>query len=256
MIGPMKTPEIYTIKQIADLASVTTRTMRYYDQIGLLRPTKTGRNGYRYYDRDSLLRLQQILFLRELDVPLREIQNLLNQTDLDLPAALARQRNALEGKRKRLQTLIKTIDHTIANLRGDNEMDDKDYFEGFDQSQYEEEVKERWGDNPKYAESQRRWKSYSKDEKEAIVKAGGEISIRMVASEDSSADDEDVQTAVGEYYAHMNKYFYSFDLPFYSNLADMWVADERFAANYEKIRPGGAEFVRQAVHIYCDRQQT
>ena len=135
-------------------------------------------------------------------------------------------------------------------------MDDKEYFEGFDHSQYEEEVKERWGDTPQYAESQRKWKRYSREQKAAIFKKNSEITLRMVAQADSSPGDEDVQTAVGEYFKHMNESFYTFNLEFFRNLSDMWVADERFAANYEKIRPGGAKFVRQAVHIYCDNQKT
>jgi len=253
MIGFMKGSELYTIKQIADMAHVTTRTLRYYDQIGLLRPAQTGENSYRYYDRDSLLRLQQILFLRELDVPLSDIREMLNKPELDLQVVLTGHRAALDGRRVRLQTLIDTIDHTIANLKGENKMNDKDYFDGFDQSQYEDEVKERWGDSSQYTESQKNWKSYSKEQQEEIKQAGGEITVRMVGKADSSPEDEDVQTAVGEYYAHMNKYFYTFELGFYRNLADMWVADERFAVNYERIRIGGAEFVRQAVHIYCDR---
>ena len=248
----MNETQAYTIKQIADLASVTTRTLRYYDQIGLLSPASTGGNGYRYYDRSSLLRLQQILFLRELDVPLQEIRRLLSQPNLDLQAVLSRHRAALDRRRKRLQKLIETIDHTIANLKGENNMTDSEYFEGFDQSQYEEEVRERWGDTPQYAESQRKWKSFTKEQKDAILKTSSELTLRMVAQADSSPDDADVQAAVGEYFTHMNQSFYTFNLEFFRNLSDMWVADERFAANYEKIRKGGAAFVRQAVHIYCD----
>ena len=252
----MNETQTYTIKQLADMASVTTRTLRYYDQIGLLVPASTGGNGYRYYDRESLLRLQQILFLRELDVPLKEIRGLLSQPDLDLQVVLCRHRTALDGRRKRMQKLIETIDHTIANLKGENTMTDNEYFEGFDQSQYEEEVKERWGDTPQYAESQRKWKSFSKEQKDAILKKSSELTLRMVAQEGSTPEDADVQAAVGEYFTHMNQSFYTFNLEFFRNLSDMWVADERFAANYEKIRTGGAEFVRQAVHIYCDKHQT
>ena len=248
----MNNTQAYTIKQIADLASVTTRTLRYYDQIGLLSPASTGGNGYRYYNRGSLLRLQQILFLRELDVPLQEIRGLLSQPNLNLQTVLSRHRAALDGRSKRLQKLIETIDHTISNLKGENNMTDSEYFEGFDQSQYEEEVRERWGDTPQYAESQRKWKSFTKEQKDAILKTSSELTLRMVAQADSSPDDADVQAAVGEYFTHMNQSFYTFNLEFFRNLSDMWVADERFAANYEKIRKGGAAFVRQAVHIYCD----
>lgn len=131
-------------------------------------------------------------------------------------------------------------------------MSDKDYFEGFDETQYEDEARERWGDTPQYAESQRKWKSYTKAQKEAIKQKGGEITTRMVGTAQSSPADEDIQQAVSDYYAYLTDSFYSCDVEFLRNLADMWVADPRFAINYDRIREGGAEFVREAVHIYCD----
>jgi len=244
----------YTIKEIAGLAGVTTRTIRYYDEIGLLSPAETGGNGYRYYDQDSLLRLQQILFFRELDVPLKDILHIINLPDFNLLEALENHRTALLGRVKRLDTLIETVDQTIANLKGDSKMMEKEYFEGFDESQYEEETKQHWGHTSQYAESQRKWSNYSKDQKEAIKAEGGEITVRMVSTDpDAKPDDPDVQAAVGEYYAYLNKYFYTCEVNFLRGLADMWVQNPRFAVNYERIREGGAAFVRQAVHIYCDQ---
>jgi DNA-binding transcriptional MerR regulator len=246
----------FTIKEIADLAGVTTRTLRYYDEIGLLSPADVGGNGYRYYDQDSLLRLQQILFFRELDVPLDEIQLIMSRPDFNLLGALERHRSALLDRSKRLNRLIDTIDNTIAEIKGDSSMKDKEYFEGFDESQYEEEVRQRWGNTPQYAESQKKWASYSKEQKEAIKVEGGEITRRMVALDpDTAPDDPDVQAAIGEYHAYINRYFYTCDVEFIRNLADMWVEDPRFAINYERIREGGAAFVRQAVHIFCDRHR-
>ena len=245
----------YTIKQLADLAGVTTRTLRYYDQIGLLIPAETGNNGYRYYDRNSLLRLQQILFFRELDMPLKDIRAIMGGVDFDLLQALEAHHLSLETRVKKLHTLIDTIDQTIATLKGEWIMADKDYFEGFDETQYEDEVKEHWGDTPHYAESQKKWQSYTDEQKEAIKQEGGRIAVRMVAEDSSSPDDPDVQAAVGDYYAYLNRSFNTCDLAFLRGLADMWVQDPRFAANYERIREGGAEFVCQAVHIYCDLDQ-
>jgi DNA-binding transcriptional MerR regulator len=154
----------YTIKDIADLASVTTRTIRYYDEIGLLNPAHTGDNGYRYYDDGSLLRLQQILFFRELEVPLKDIQLIMNRPDFNLSEALKNHRAALQSRAKRIDRLIDTIDQTIATIKGDWKMTEKEYFEGFDETQYEDEVKERWGNTTQYAESQRKWSSYTKDQ--------------------------------------------------------------------------------------------
>lgn len=242
----------YTVKQLAELAGVTPRTLHYYDEIGLLRPVHIEANGYRRYDHSSLLILQQILFYRELDVPLKEIQKIITDPAFSQADALEEHRSKLQLQAKRITTLIETIDQTIATLKGEWIMSDKEYFEGFDESQYEDEARQRWGDTPQYAESQRKWKSYTKEQKEEIKQKGGEITIRMVGTDQSKPADADIQQAVADYYAYLTGYFYKCDVEFLRNLSDMWVADERFAINYERIHEGGAEFVRQAVHIYCD----
>lgn len=246
----------YTVNEFAKLANVTTRTLRYYDQIGLLTPAQVGGNGYRYYDHASLLRLQQILFFRELDVPLKDIHTIINQPNFDLVKALQNHRNALETRAKRLKTLMDTIDQTIATMKGEWIMSEKEYFEGFDENQYAEETQQRWGHTPQYAESQRKWSRYSMDEKEEIKLKGGDIIKRMVTTNPhAKPDDPDVQQAVADYHAYINQYFYTCDVEFMRNLADMWVADERFAINYERIREGGVKFANQAVHLYCDKHQ-
>jgi len=246
----------YTIKDIADLAGVTTRTIRYYDEIGLLSPANTGENRYRYYDQNNLLRLQQILFFRELDVPLKEIARIMSRPEFDLVSALENHRSALQRKASRLEALMNTLDQTIASVKGEGFMSDNEFFEGFDESQYEDEAHERWGDDPKYSESQAKWSSYSKEQKEAIKAEGGRLTVRMV-SENSEAtpDDPDVQAAIGEYHAYLNKYFYTCEISFLRGLADGWVEDPRFAINYERIREGGAAFIREAVHIFCDQNE-
>ncbi|MCJ7569099.1 MAG: TipAS antibiotic-recognition domain-containing protein [Anaerolineales bacterium] len=135
-------------------------------------------------------------------------------------------------------------------------MSDREIFEGFDESQYEDEVRERWGDSPRYTESQAKWSSYSEEQKQAIKAEGGDLAVRMVGMDpNASPDDADVQTAIGEYHAYINKYFYTCDVSFLRGLADNWVQDPRFAINYEAIREGGAAFVGKAVHFFCDRNE-
>ena len=246
----------YSIKKIADLAGVTTRTLRFYDEIGLLTPASVGENGYRYYDQGNLMRLQQILFFRELDVPLDDILLIMSQPDFNLVGALESHRTALKKRAKRLEKLINTVDRTIETIKGENTMKEQEMFEGFDETKYEEEVRQRWGDTPQYAESQRKWASYSKEQKTAIKEEGGQFAIRMVTTNpNAKPDDVDVQAAIGEYLAYFNKYFYACDAEFLRNLSDMWVADERFAINYERIREGGAKFLRDAVYIFADRKK-
>jgi DNA-binding transcriptional MerR regulator len=245
---------VYTIKEIADLADVTTRTIRYYDEIGLLDPADIGENGYRYYDNDSLLRLQQILFFKELDVPLKEINLIINRPEFNLVDALEKHRSSLKIRVKRLNALIATIDSTIEVIQGEKKMAKKDYFKGFNEAQYENKVKECWGNTPQYAESSKKRAVFSKEQKKAIKAEGMHIAIRMVGTDPNiSPDDPDVQAAVGEYHMYLNKYFYTCDVSFLGGLADMWVEDVRFAVNYEKIREGGTKFVRDAVHIFCDK---
>lgn len=243
----------YTINELAKLSNVTTRTLRYYDQLGLLTPAQIGNNGYRYYNRENLLRLQQILFFRELDVPLKEIRNIIDRPNFDLVEALQTHRKALVQRAERVKTLIETIDETIASFKGEWIMSEKDYFEGFDENQYAEEAQQRWGHTPQYAESQKKWGSLSKQEKEALKVKSAELTARMVGNNpNAKPEDPDVQAAVAEYHAFINDNFYRCDVAFMRGLADMWEADPRFAANYEQIREGGSVFVRKAVHIYCD----
>jgi DNA-binding transcriptional MerR regulator len=246
----------YSIKRIADLASVTTRTLRYYDEIGLLRPAGTGENGYRYYDQGNLLRLQQILFFRELDVPLDDILLIMSQPDFNLAEALEKHKKALKSRVSRLEKLINTVDQTIQSIKGKSTMKEEALFEGFDESKYEAEVKERWGNTPQYEESIRKLASYSREQKQAIKEEGGKLALRMVTSNSNAKpDDPDVQAAIEDYLAYFNKYFYTCDAEFLRNLSDMWVEDERFAINYERIREGGAKFLRDAVYIFADKMK-
>jgi hypothetical protein len=133
-------------------------------------------------------------------------------------------------------------------------MTDEDYFRGFDQSEYEEEARERWGDTPHYAESQKRWASYSAAEREAIKAEGGDILARLVGrGSEASPADLDIQAAAADYYTYINKRFYPCDLAMFRVLSEGWVADPRFTATFDRFREGGATFAREAVQIFCDR---
>jgi DNA-binding transcriptional MerR regulator len=246
----------YTIKEISRLAGVSTRTIRYYDQIGLLPPAEIGGNGYRYYDRSSLLALQQILFFRELDVPLKKIIQLMSMPDFNPLEALSNHRRSLQKKAARTQALIQTLNKTISMIEGDQSMAEKEIFKGFDEEKYAEEAKARWGGTESYKISLQRWASYSHTQQEEIKAKGGEITTRMVGVNAAiQPDDAGVQQAIGEYLAYLNQYFYPCDAEFLRGLAEMWVTDARFAVNYERIREGGAQFVREAVNYFCDNRK-
>src|SRR5688572_19935940 len=140
----------YTVKQLARLSGVSVRTLHHYDEIGLLKPAFLGENRYRYYGRDELLRLQDILFHRELGVPLQEIGRLLALQGSDRAAILCEHRAWLAERVERSRQLLATIDRTIAELSGDGTMDDKELYKGFapeKQAEYEDWLVERYGDS-------------------------------------------------------------------------------------------------------------
>jgi DNA-binding transcriptional MerR regulator len=245
---------MYTIKELADLAGTTTRTLRYYDQQGLLKPARVEDSGYRYYDHGNLITLQQILFFKELDVPLKEIHFLLSRPDFQLLPALKDHQQAIRGRISRYQDLLETIQRTITNLEGETKMTGSEYFNGFDERKYQAEAQELWGNTPEFKQSQRKWSIYSEEKRAEIKQLGVDIAHRIVTdNSQTSPDDPDVQAAVNEYYQYLNQYFYSCEVEFLRSLADMWVEDPRFSVNYERIREGGAKFARQAVHLFCDR---
>jgi DNA-binding transcriptional MerR regulator len=138
----------YTVKQLARLSGVSVRTLHHYDAIGLLKPASTGENRYRYYGREELLRLQDILFHRELGVPLQAIRHLLDLQGSDRAAVLREHREWLDQRIKRSRQLLRTIDRTIADLNGEDMMDDKDLYKGFAperQAEYEDWLVDRYG---------------------------------------------------------------------------------------------------------------
>ncbi|MGZ3196291.1 MAG: MerR family transcriptional regulator [Croceibacterium sp.] len=140
----------YTVKQLAHLSGVSVRTLHHYDQIGLLKPAFTGENRYRYCGREELPRLQDILFHRELGVPLADIARLLEAKDRDRLAILVEYREILAERVKRSRQLLRTIDRTIAELKGEGAMDDKDIYKGFapeKQAEYEDWLVELYGEN-------------------------------------------------------------------------------------------------------------
>lgn len=244
--------EKLSIKQLSVLAGVSVRTLHFYDQIGLLTPQRFKENNYRFYTRESLLKLQQILFYRELEFSLDQIADILNQPDFDLVTALENHREALRGRAKRMNTLLETIDNTISNLKGQKDMTQTQYFNGFSdeqQAEYEKEAAERW--NPELVhESNRRWKNLGKAEKEALMKRGEEITLSLRDAMPKGPGSPEAQKAVGDWQKHIN-FFYACSDEMLLGLGKMYIEDARFRAFYDRIHPGLAEFKFEAIKLYC-----
>jgi MerR family transcriptional regulator, thiopeptide resistance regulator len=245
-----------TVKQLSKLAGVTPRTLHHYDQIGLLKPSRVGDNGYRYYGEESVLQLQQILFYRELGIPLDDIKRIMGRRDFDVLGALRSHKEALQKQVARLNRLINTVDNTINHLKGNSIMSEQGYFEGFteeEQEKYALEAEQIY-DPEAVRESNRKWKSYPAAKKEAIMAEGKAIYLDMIAAMPKGADSSEVQSIVERWRKHMD-YFWTPNLEQLRALANGYVEDPRFKATFDKIHPGLAEFVREAVEVYVESKK-
>jgi DNA-binding transcriptional MerR regulator len=245
-----------TVKQLSRLAGVTPRTLHHYDAIGLLEPSRVGANGYRYYGEEAMLRLQQILFYRELDLPLEEIKEILGRQDFDVLGALQSHREALDRQVRRLNRLIQTVDHTITYLKGKEPMSANEIFAGFSeeqQEQYAREAEDLYGAESVRA-SMKKWKGYSAAEKQQILEEGGRNYRDLVAAMPRGADSPEAQAIVERWRKHMD-YFWTPSLEQLLALAEGYNTDPRFKANFDKIHPQLAEFVLDAVKVYVEKRK-
>ena len=247
---------MFTVKQLSKLAGVTPRTLHHYDAIGLLKPSRVGDNGYRYYGEDALLRLQQILFYRELDIPLDNIKRIMAESRFDVLGALQGHKDALNKQVSRLNRLINTVDNTINHLKGKDIMSEKQYFEGFteeEQEKYALEAEQMY-DPETVRESNRKWKAYSAAKKEAILQEGKAIYTDMIAAMPKGADSPEAQGIVERWRKHMD-YFWTPKFDQLLGLANGYNDDPRFKANFDKMHPQLAEFMREAVKVYVANHQ-
>jgi MerR family transcriptional regulator, thiopeptide resistance regulator len=247
---------VFTVKQLSKLAGVTPRTLHHYDAIGLLKPSRVGENGYRYYGEESLLRLQQILFYRELSMPLEDIKKIMGRRDFDVLGALRSHKDALQKQVTRLNRLINTVDNTINHLKGNNIMSDKAYFEGFSEEEQEKYAleAEQMYDPETVRESNRKWKTYSATKRESIMAEGKAIYMDMIAAMPKGADSKEVQSIVGRWRRHMD-YFWTPKLDQLPTLVNGYNDDPRFKANFDQMHPGLAEFFREAVKVYVAKNK-
>lgn len=246
---------MYTVKQLSELAGVSVRTLHYYDEIGLLRPSKVGANSYRYYDDEAVLRLQQILFYREMGLELLQIKDIVDSPDFDRAAALRAHRSVILEKMQRLGSLIGTIDKTIQHLAGETDMSKKQLFQGFSEEQqkdYEREARLQYGpDNVN--ESIKRWNSYGKDGQAAIQAEGGEIYLGLAAAMEAgkTADSDAVKELLARWHNHI-RYFYEPTLDILRGLGELYNTDPRFMAFFEQIHPDLPAYLQTTITQYVD----
>jgi len=249
----------YSIDKLAKLAGVSSRTLRYYDEISLLKPLRTNSSGYRIYGSNEVSRLQQILFFRELGVALDQVKAVLDSPDIDYTALLEQHLRQLLTKRAELDTLIGTVTKTIQNERGLIEMADKEKFEGFkkkliedNESSYGKEVREKYGDKA-VEESNAKTMNLSREEYDAMQALGEEILSNLAAAVSESADPSG---ETGLKIAELHKKWLGYTWAAYNpeahkGLVQMYIDDPRFTSFYDDKVPGCAQFLRDAVHAFC-----
>ncbi len=242
---------MFTVKQLSKLAGVTPRTLHHYDDIGLLKPSHIGDNGYRYYGEESMLKLQQILFYRELGFPLEDIKHIMGRRDFDVLSALETHKESLSRQMERTKRLLVTVDNTINHLKGEKIMSQSDLFEGFSEEQQEKYAQEaeKMYDPETVRESNRKWKAYSAGKKEAILAEGKQMYQDMIAAMPKGASSAEVQAIVERWRKHMD-YFWTPNLEQLLALASGYNDDPKFKANFDKMHPQLAAFMLEAVTVY------
>ncbi len=247
---------MFTVKQLSKMAGVTPRTLHHYDDIDLLKPSRVGDNGYRYYGEEALLKLQQILFYRELGFPLDDIKQIMGRHDFDVLGALQSHKDALQKQVSRLNRLLATVDNTIQHIKGEKIMSQKGLFEGFSEEEQEKYAleAEQMYDPETVRESNRKWKAYSAEKKKAIMAEGKQIYEDMIAAMPKGASSGEVQSLVENWCKHMD-YFWTPNLEQLLGLANGYNNDPRFKANFDKMHPQLAEFMLKAVKVYVESKK-
>jgi len=243
-----------TVKQVSKLAHITTRTLHYYDQIGLFEPDFIGDNGYRYYSDESLLKLQQILFYRELDLPLEQIKEIINRKDYDLQEALEEHKHQLGRRIKYIEHLITTVDQTLKFIKGEEKMNQKVLFDAFNEKEQEKMQQEalQMYDPETVKASYKKWKNYSDAEKQQIADEGNAVYQSFVDAMSKGPGSAEAQETVQRWRDHMN-YFWTPEEDQLLGLTDLYNDDPRFRKNFDKIHPDLSRFVKEAVTIYLKK---
>lgn len=247
----------YSIQKLGKLAGVSTRTLRYYDEIGLLKPLRINSSGYRIYGKAEVDRLQQILFYRELDVSLEKIKEIMISPSFDGLKALKEHHIQLVEKKDQLNKLIESVEKTIKMKEGKIEMTDKEKFEGFKRNMIEEnerkygaEIREKYGNNA-VEKSNQKVKNMTEEQYAEVE----QLSINVQENLKDAMKTKDPSSELAQKTADLHRqwlcYFWDgYSKEAHAGLAQMYVDDERFTAYYDKIEPGAAVFLRDAILIY------
>ncbi|WP_312652672.1 MerR family transcriptional regulator [Proteiniclasticum sp.] len=247
----------YSIKEISKMAGVSSRTLRYYDEIGLLSPLRVSSTGYRIYGQEEVNRLQQILFYREFELPLEKISEIMSRQNYDREKALVEHKEKLIAKRKQIDLMLTNLDESIREMKGETKMKDKDKFQGLkeknlkvNEEKYGKEIREKYGEVV-VEESNRKYQNQSQETYEKAERLGAEIIEKLyVAMETGDPSSEAAQEVAKLHKEWISIYWPVYDKEAHRGLAEMYVADERFKVYYDKDKEGAAEFLRDSINVF------
>lgn len=251
----------YSIRQLSELTGVSARTLRYYDQIDLLRPSETNEAGYRYYGEDELAILQQILFYRERGFGLKQIQKIIYQDDFDIMGALQEHLLELERQRTYVDSLIQTVSQTIQSMKGEYKMSDKEKFQAFkekvvreNEEKHGREIREKYGDEEMEA-TNRRVLSMSEEEYERFQNLGAEIKAKLQEAvlNKEKPESESGRRIVALHKEWLGKTWKEYKREAHIAIGNMYISDERFKSYYNRETAGCAEFLEAAIRCWVDQ---
>ncbi|WP_019913458.1 MerR family transcriptional regulator [Paenibacillus sp. HW567] len=252
----------YTVQKLGLLAGISTRTLRYYDEFGILKPARINSSGYRIYGQAEVDRLQQILFYRELGLSLEGIKEIITAPSFDGAHALREHHDRLLQRRQQLDTLILNVEKTLAQAEGRITMSNEEKFAGFKQKliddneqKYGQEIRSKYGDEA-VDRSNLKLKNMTEEQHAAVQQLEGEMFEALEqAMEEGDSASELAQKAADLHRQWLTFYWDTYSKEAHAGVAQMYVDDERFTAYYDKTRPGLARFLRDAVHVYTGAKQ-
>lgn len=247
----------YTVQKLGKLAGISTRTLRYYDEIGILKPARINSSGYRIYGQEEVDQLQQILFYRELGLQLDGIKEMMTSPSFNRTKALQEHHAQLLDKRRQLDLLITNVENTIASAEGRRTMSDQEKFEGFKQKliddnekKYGKEIREKYGEET-IQKSNAKLKNMTQAQHDEVTRLADELYETLAeAFKEGDPASELAQKAAELHKRWLTYYWNDYSKEAHAGLAQMYVDDERFTAHYDEKQPGTAEFLRDAILIY------
>jgi DNA-binding transcriptional MerR regulator len=245
----------YQVKEVAEMAGVSVRTLHHYDELGLLSPRGRTEAGYRLYAEQDLLRLQQILLGRELGLPLEEIRRSLDDPAFDRRATLRRQRAELEKRAQHTADMLRAVDRALLHLEGEG-MDLEKIFDGFDPARYETETEERWGASEAFAESKRRTARYTHEDWQRMKAEQAAIyaDLAQLLAAGAAGAAPEVRAVAERHRLSIERWFYPCSLEMHQRLATLYEQDPRFAANIDKSGAGLTAFLVAAIRENAEKR--